>query len=91
MDRDLVLLVEEEHAHEPRVCLEVSDDGTATGFVSVFPRVEFQDIDREFIFVIDRSGSMGWAHPSQKKTQIQSASEALLLFLRALPPSCTFN
>eukprot|EP00567_Pseudictyota_dubia_P013205 CAMPEP_0197438938 /NCGR_PEP_ID=MMETSP1175-20131217/5801_1 /TAXON_ID=1003142 /ORGANISM="Triceratium dubium, Strain CCMP147" /LENGTH=965 /DNA_ID=CAMNT_0042968759 /DNA_START=104 /DNA_END=3001 /DNA_ORIENTATION=+ len=91
MDRDLVLLVEEEKAHKPRACVEVSDDGSVAGFVTIFPKVEFKDVAREIIFVIDRSGSMDWSAGSAGKSQIKQASEALLLFLRSLPTSCTFN
>ena len=84
MDRDLVILVEENEPHQPRASIEVSNGGTMTGLVTIFPQIEFPDKQREFIFVIDRSGSMD----GQK---IKQAREALLLFLRSLPASCTFN
>lgn len=84
MDKDLVVLVTEKDCNQPRASLEVSEDGTMTGFVTLFPKIEFPDQPREFIFVIDRSGSMS----GQK---IQQARDALKLFLRALPTDCTFN
>ena len=84
MDRDVVMLAVEEQCHQPRAVFEVSEDGSKAGFVTLFPQIEFQDLRREFIFIIDRSGSMNGR-------QIQQAGETLLLFLRALPVSCTFN
>jgi len=89
MSKELVVLCEEEQAHQPRACVEIADDGSMVGLVTIFPKIEFRDLDREIIFIIDRSGSMGaW---SAGKSQIQQAKEALLLFLRALPSSCSFN
>ena len=84
MDRDVVIMIQEEKAHQPRASVEISEDGTMTGFVTFYPKIEFPDEKREFVFVVDQSGSMG----GQKIVQ---AREALLLFLRSLPPSCTFN
>ena len=93
MDRDLVVLVTEEQPHQPRAGIEVDDDGNLAGFVTLFPQIEFQDIPREFIFLVDRSGSMNWSRHSgsSRKSQIDQAGDALLLLLRSLPPSCTFN
>jgi len=85
MDRDIVVLVTEEECHQPRVCFEILEDGTSkAGFVTLFPKLEFQDLPREFVFVVDRSGSM-------HGNKIEQARDALLLFLRALPATCTFN
>lgn len=84
LDRDMVVLIKESESHQPRAVVELSDDGTMTGLVTFFPEIEFTDLQREFVFVVDRSGSMG----GQK---IAQARDALLLFLRSLPVSCTFN
>jgi len=45
---------------------------------------EIEDPPFEFIFVLDRSGSMSGG-------QIRKAADALQLFLRSLPPSCCFD
>jgi len=85
MDRDLVVLLEEEQCHQPRVVIEASEAGTLAGFVTLFPKLEFRDLKREFVFLIDRSGSM------DDQNKMKQARETLLLFLRSLPVSCTFN
>eukprot|EP00286_Rhodomonas_abbreviata_P004988 CAMPEP_0181322030 /NCGR_PEP_ID=MMETSP1101-20121128/19012_1 /TAXON_ID=46948 /ORGANISM="Rhodomonas abbreviata, Strain Caron Lab Isolate" /LENGTH=873 /DNA_ID=CAMNT_0023429919 /DNA_START=18 /DNA_END=2636 /DNA_ORIENTATION=- len=90
LTKDLVILCEESNPHQPRACLEIDKDGGVAGLVTLFPEIEFKDVPREIIFVIDRSGSMG-AIASPGKTQMDEAREALQLFLRSLPPSCTFN
>ena len=92
MDRDLVLLVHEISPHQPRVCLEKTPDNKSlAGFVTLRPDLLFGDVNREFIFLVDRSGSMGSCCTGSSKTQIEQAGEALGLFLRSLPPTCTFN
>lgn len=90
MDRELILLIEEERAHQPRACVEISDDGSVAGLVTIFPQIEFKDLRREIIFVLDRSGSMDWTR-TEGKSQMEQAKEALLIFLRSLPPNCTFD
>jgi hypothetical protein len=49
MDRDVVILIEKEKSHQPRACVEVSEDGKATtGLVAFFPHIESPDQQREF-------------------------------------------
>jgi len=85
LDRDVVVLIEEEKPHQPRACIEVAEDGkTMTGLVTFYPQIEFCDLKWDFVFVIDRSGSMNGR-------KIMQASDTLLLFLRSLPAECTFN
>jgi Vault protein inter-alpha-trypsin domain/von Willebrand factor type A domain len=84
MDRDVVVLIEEEKCHQPRASIEISPVGSMTGFVTFYPQIEFPDQQREFVFVVDRSGSM-------EGQQIEQARDTLLLYLRSLPTSCTFN
>eukprot|EP00286_Rhodomonas_abbreviata_P000171 CAMPEP_0181290136 /NCGR_PEP_ID=MMETSP1101-20121128/1257_1 /TAXON_ID=46948 /ORGANISM="Rhodomonas abbreviata, Strain Caron Lab Isolate" /LENGTH=1223 /DNA_ID=CAMNT_0023394409 /DNA_START=54 /DNA_END=3722 /DNA_ORIENTATION=- len=96
LNRDLIVLCKEEDAHKPRVFVEIGERGTMAGVVTLFPHMEFRDVAREFIFVVDRSGSMSdtWETSHLKREprrQIDHAREALLLFLRALPPSSFFN
>lgn len=91
MNTDLIVLCEEETPHQPRACVEIAKDGSLAGLVTLFPEIEFRDVPREIVFIIDRSGSMGFGRDHTGKTQMESAREALMLFLRALPASCTFN
>ena len=83
MDKDIVLLLKEEKGSHFRACVEVDEKGSVAGFVTLLPQVEFKDMARDFVFVVDRSGSMG--------QKIKQVGEALALFIRALPVSCTFN
>ena len=52
--------------------------------LNYFPKFETEEVTCEFIFLIDRSGSM-------MGSTIASAREALILFLKSLPPGCRFN
>eukprot|EP01102_Stenamoeba_stenopodia_P012214 TRINITY_DN3828_c0_g1_i1.p1 TRINITY_DN3828_c0_g1~~TRINITY_DN3828_c0_g1_i1.p1 ORF type:complete len:722 (+),score=174.56 TRINITY_DN3828_c0_g1_i1:35-2200(+) len=63
------------------------DDSNAVGraaMVTFVPQFVLNEINAEFIFVVDRSGSMSG-------TKIEQTKNALELFLRALPASCYFN
>lgn len=70
-----------------------------TTYLAVTHKIPDQSLDimsvqKEFIFVIDRSGSMrnemnAWS--SGGKSKMELAKEALQLFINSLPPKSTFN
>jgi hypothetical protein len=88
--KDIVLLCREERPHEPRASVEIGQDGSIAAFVTLFPSVEFKDREREFVALIDCSGSMR-EQCSDGRTKIQQAQQALQVFLRSLPTNCSFN
>eukprot|EP01102_Stenamoeba_stenopodia_P005493 TRINITY_DN1620_c0_g1_i1.p1 TRINITY_DN1620_c0_g1~~TRINITY_DN1620_c0_g1_i1.p1 ORF type:complete len:951 (-),score=170.99 TRINITY_DN1620_c0_g1_i1:160-3012(-) len=90
MDKDIVVKIRTRDSHQPRAVLEEGDlieGGTNIGraaMVTLVPQFVLNDINAEFIFIVDRSGSMSGTKMNQTKN-------ALDLFLRALPPNCYFN
>ena len=87
MNRDLIILIEtkidESVEMKPVVMIEKTDLSTAA-LVSLIPSFKLHEQKCEFIFLIDRSGSMGGS-------SIQQAVNALQLFLHSLPSDCYFN
>lgn len=99
-DREIVLNVKIERPLEPRCWVEpCAATGKLAALAVVYPdRLSAQglldekdpqqrqplDYPKEFLFVLDRSGSMSGG-------SIQRAAEALQLFLRSIPPGCRFN
>ena len=51
----------------------------------------FDDEVHEFVFLVDRSGSMGQDGRSHQHPPIDQCRNALQLFLRSLPEGCLFN
>lgn len=92
LDKDLVILTEFNDPHQPRAIPEPGDCtlsqqkymGSPTVMLNFFPKIKAKRAACEFIFLIDRSGSMSGSY-------IKSARETLILFLKSIPPGCSFN
>ncbi|KAL3888727.1 hypothetical protein ACJMK2_001090 [Sinanodonta woodiana] len=92
-DHDLSVLVEYEECNLPQIVLEKGDplsggllkeDVLMVNFFLEPPAQLPTSNPGEFIFIIDRSGSM-------QGKKMQSAKETLLLFLKSLPVKSFFN
>ena len=64
-------------------------DSTTAGMVSLVPDFKLDDQLVELVFLVDRSGSMGWG--TGARSTIEQAKEALTLFLHSLPADCLFD
>lgn len=92
LQKDLVVLVHRKQPHEPWAMVENGDESVEKDsmmqgpvvMLNFFPEFSSSRAACEFVFVVDRSGSMGGAF-------IKSASETLVLFLKSIPPGCHFN
>ncbi|CAG0890317.1 unnamed protein product [Darwinula stevensoni] len=84
MDRDFVLLLETESPHQPRLILEKGHNSTVAAMVTLVPSFKLPGLKCDFIFVIDRSGSM-------TGEKMEKAKDALQLFLKSLPMDSYFN
>jgi len=99
-DREIVLNIELEKPLDSRCWIEpCNKNGRSAAMAILYPdglaaqalldaqcpqQKPAADRPKEFLFVLDRSGSMSGA-------PIRRAGEALQLFLRSLPPGCRFN
>ncbi|XP_029942317.1 von Willebrand factor A domain-containing protein 5A-like [Salarias fasciatus] len=105
-DRDVEVLIYYKDAHQPTAVVEAgqasAEPGTLMGdpvvMVSLFPEFPQSVMSsvascREFVFLMDRSGSMGFpmSNKDKNQTRISSARETLLLLLKSLPMGCYFN
>ncbi|XP_042083537.1 von Willebrand factor A domain-containing protein 5A [Haplochromis burtoni] len=96
-DRDVELLIYYKDAHQPTAVVEAgqasAEPGSLMGdpvvMVSLYPEFTQSVMSStascgEFVFLMDRSGSMS-------NTRIRSAKDTLLLLLKSLPIGCYFN
>uniref|UniRef100_A0A672HY99 VIT domain-containing protein n=1 Tax=Salarias fasciatus TaxID=181472 RepID=A0A672HY99_SALFA len=105
-DRDVEVLIYYKDAHQPTAVVEAGQasakPGTLMGdpvvMVSLFPEFPQSVMSSvascgEFVFLMDRSGSMGVPMNIKDRNQsrISSAKETLLLLLKSLPMGCYFN
>jgi len=94
MDKDLIVNFRTRTPHQSRAILEKGSISTISNpesasvdqaaMVTFVPQFVLNDINAEFIFVVDRSGSM-------EGNKMEQTRNALELFLRALPAWCYFN
>ncbi|KAH3731904.1 von Willebrand factor type A domain [Pelomyxa schiedti] len=67
------------------ITIEQDEDLSKVAMISLFPSIKTeQDTACELIFLVDRSGSMSG-------TRINQVKNAMQLFLRSIPNTCTFN
>lgn len=102
-DRDVEFLIYCDKIHEPSAVveggLETAAQGTLMGeaavMVNLFPSFSQTASNAsvgEFIFLMDRSGSMGSQMSQEdKRPRIECARETLLLLVKSLPMGCYFN
>ncbi|XP_026094201.1 von Willebrand factor A domain-containing protein 5A-like isoform X1 [Carassius auratus] len=105
-DKDFELFVFYQDTHQPSAIVEAGVTTAPPGslmrdpvvMISLYPEFP-EDVKKslatrgEFVFVIDRSGSMGsmMHYGKGAKMRIESAKDTLLLLLKSLPMGCYFN
>ncbi|XP_026057651.1 von Willebrand factor A domain-containing protein 5A-like [Carassius auratus] len=105
-DKDVELFVYYQDTHQPSAVVEAGVNTAPPGslmrdtvvMISLYPEFPEEVMSSlasrgEFVFVIDRSGSMGDMMHQGKEAQnrIESAKDTLLLLLKSLPMGCYFN
>uniref|UniRef100_A0A3B5LK55 von Willebrand factor A domain containing 5A n=1 Tax=Xiphophorus couchianus TaxID=32473 RepID=A0A3B5LK55_9TELE len=105
-DRDIELLIYYKDAHQPSAVVEAGQASAKPGslmgdpvvMVSLYPEFPQSVMSSlatcgEFVFLMDRSGSMGCSmnNSTPQETRISSARDTLLLLLKSLPMGCYFN
>nr|XP_054598873.1 von Willebrand factor A domain-containing protein 5A isoform X4 [Nothobranchius furzeri] len=105
-DRDVEVLIYYKDAHQPTAVVEAGQASAQPGslmgdpvvMVSLYPEFPQSVMSSlassgEFVFLMDRSGSMGRSinYSNPHETRITSARDTLLLLLKSLPMGCYFN
>ncbi|KAK2879272.1 hypothetical protein Q8A67_020063 [Cirrhinus molitorella] len=105
-DKDVELFLYYENSHQPSAVVEAgvstAQSGSLMGdpalMISLYPEFPADVMsslasEGEFIFVVDRSGSMDCKmhHGNDAQMRIESARDTLLLLLKSLPMGCYFN
>ncbi|XP_056128574.1 von Willebrand factor A domain-containing protein 5A-like [Rhinichthys klamathensis goyatoka] len=105
-DKDVELFLYYQDTHQPSAIVEAGVATAPSGslmrdpvvMISLYPEFPEEVMSSlatqgEFIFVMDRSGSMGdvMHHGKGAQTRIESAKDTLLLLLKSLPMGCYFN
>ncbi|KAL1257310.1 hypothetical protein QQF64_010554 [Cirrhinus molitorella] len=105
-DKDVELFLYYENSHQPSAVVEAgvstAQSGSLMGdpalMISLYPDFPADVMsslasEGEFIFVVDRSGSMDCKmhHGNDAQMRIESARDTLLLLLKSLPMGCYFN
>uniref|UniRef100_A0A8C2MQK5 von Willebrand factor A domain-containing protein 5A n=1 Tax=Cricetulus griseus TaxID=10029 RepID=A0A8C2MQK5_CRIGR len=103
-DRDVELLIYYSEVHSPSVAVEMGMQdmkpdslmGAPSAMVSFYPdlpEVKGSRACGEFVFLMDRSGSMKFhlSYQNDSQLRIEAAKETLLLLLKSLPMGCYFN
>ncbi|XP_059531943.1 von Willebrand factor A domain-containing protein 5A isoform X4 [Myotis daubentonii] len=103
-DRDVELLVYYSEVHTPSVAVEMGAPATKpdslmgdpSAMVSFYPNIPEAQSPMacgEFVFLMDRSGSMHCPMNNQNPSQlrIEAAKETLIWLLKSLPIGCYFN
>uniref|UniRef100_A0A3Q3JG54 VIT domain-containing protein n=1 Tax=Monopterus albus TaxID=43700 RepID=A0A3Q3JG54_MONAL len=91
-DRDVELLIYYKDAHQPTAVVEAGQASAKPGECKLVMMILSASCG-EFVFLLDRSGSMDCCTNNSKpqETRIGSARDTLLLLLKSLPMGCYFN
>ncbi|KAM0753175.1 hypothetical protein T439DRAFT_339005 [Meredithblackwellia eburnea MCA 4105] len=85
LERDIILTLKAASLDSPRCIAEVHPEDKSIALkLTMVPRFKLPDVkEQEFVFLVDRSGSMSGS-------RIETAKKALVVLLRSLPTSGTF-